>query len=566
MMKHAVLLHICAVLAVSGAAAQTADKPLIELSIDGPAPLFSGSVTPAVQDGEPQETGAEPAPAAEAAVQEPVAPAHAVSGAEAPLSAAPEPEAAGAPASDEQPSAAQDAAADTEAPLADGPEPETAVSDTEPAGSAPPMQEMPAAESPVSETAVSGAEPARDDADDSAGMDIPETDGAAAEDAEAVVQSDVQPEQNTDAFAAETAESGLVYDEPEVSAAETAGDESDGIIWVDVADADGETAAGQAQDALQPAWDEPVAYRSSRAVTLQLGQSLEVVYPGRGWMYMGETKEPPALLQYAGQTSTERDTVFTLVSERSGTSQLYFAKKDALAGAYIRDFLDVTVSDAQHTAAVQTVTAPSYAEFVPAEQDYVVQARRRIRPAAADTGSAAAQAAADAAAAENRGMYYSEPNVDTASPIDTSEGDGIPAGALPAQEPQRTGAEREDVQEALAAQPAPPASESEQSAAAEAQTAPDAADYLAQAQQAYDSGDYESAASYINEYIANSAQRLDEALYLKGRIFEADSAVQNIKIALASYRAVVSGWPESPLWSAAHERAIYLERFYFSIR
>ena len=289
----------------------------------------------------------------------------------------------------------------------------------------------------------------------------------------------------------------------------------------------------------------------SRSVEMQLGQSLELVYPGQGWIYIGELDTAQPLLSYSGCEKKYRDTVFTLTSQRTGTSLLQFVKKDILADAYIRDYLEVIVSGPYDDDISTTlVTAPSYAEIIPANQDYVVKAHRR-------------QNSAILVGSENRGVYYNAPEVDVKSKIDTSEDDGIPAGAAVPQEPQKIGVDRDDVQEALTAEPG---SIVQQENTEESSAQPSVSDLFAQAQQAYNSQDYETAASCINSFIKNSTQRLDEALYLKGLIFEAKSGIQNVKIALSAYKAVVNGWPESSVWNSANERAIYLERFYFNIR
>lgn len=289
----------------------------------------------------------------------------------------------------------------------------------------------------------------------------------------------------------------------------------------------------------------------SRSVEMQLGQSLELVYPGQGWIYIGELDTAQPLLSYSGCEKKYRDTVFTLTSQRTGTSLLQFVKKDILTDAYIRDYLEVIVSGPYDDDISTTlVTAPSYAEIVPANQDYVVKAHRR-------------QNSAILVGSENRGVYYNTPEVDVKSKIDTSEGDGVPAGAAVPQEPQKIGVDRDDVQEALMAEPGSIVQQENTDVSSEQ---PSVSDLFAQAQQAYNSKDYETAASCINSFIKNSTQRLDEALYLKGLIFEAKSGIQNVKIALSAYKAVVNGWPESSVWNSANERAIYLERFYFNIR
>ena len=350
-----------------------------------------------------------------------------------------------------------------------------------------------------------------------------------------VIDPDEAVIDETDSLAESEMEDNILFDEPSVVVVSSEEENSD-VRNVDF------SSEGEQKNS------DPVI---SRSVEMQLGQSLELVYPGQGWIYIGELDTAQPLLSYSGCEKKYRDTVFTLTSQRTGTSLLQFVKKDILADAYIRDYLEVIVSGPYDDDISTTlVTAPSYAEIVPANQDYVLKAHRR-------------QNSAILVGSENRGVYYNTPEVDVKSKIDTSEGDGVPAGAAVPQEPQKIGVDRDDVQEALTAEPG---SIVQQENTEESSAQPSVSDFFAQAQQAYNSKDYETAASCINSFIKNSTQRLDEALYLKGLIFEAKSGIQNVKIALSAYKAVVNGWPESSVWNSANERAIYLERFYFNIR
>ena len=350
-----------------------------------------------------------------------------------------------------------------------------------------------------------------------------------------VIDPDEAVIDETDSLAESEMEDDILFDEPSVVVVSSEEENSD-VRNLDF------SSEGEQKNS------DPVI---SRSVEMQLGQSLELVYPGQGWIYIGELDTAQPLLSYSGCEKKYRDTVFTLTSQRTGTSLLQFVKKDILADAYIRDYLEVIVSGPYDDDISTTlVTAPSYAEIIPANQDYVLKAHRR-------------QNSAILVGSENRGVYYNTPEVDVKSKIDTSEGDGVPAGAAVPQEPQKIGVDRDDVQEALTAEPG---SIVQQENTEESSAQPSVSDLFAQAQQAYNSKDYETAASCINSFIKNSTQRLDEALYLKGLIFEAKSGIQNVKIALSAYKAVVNGWPESSVWNSANERAIYLERFYFNIR
>ena len=86
------------------------------------------------------------------------------------------------------------------------------------------------------------------------------------------------------------------------------------------------------------------------------------------------------------------------------------------------------------------------------------------------------------------------------------------------------------------------------------------------AQKAYESKDYQGSLSYLADFFDKAVSLTDAGLYLKGQILEAPSASRNIKEALASYKAIVSNYPESELWDDAAKRISYIERIYFDIR
>ena len=64
----------------------------------------------------------------------------------------------------------------------------------------------------------------------------------------------------------------------------------------------------------------------------------------------------------------------------------------------------------------------------------------------------------------------------------------------------------------------------------------------------------------------NTDEYTDYALFMKGQLLEKNTPIRNIKESLAAYKTLVENFPDSKYWNQAKERAIYLERFYFSVR
>jgi len=87
-----------------------------------------------------------------------------------------------------------------------------------------------------------------------------------------------------------------------------------------------------------------------------------------------------------------------------------------------------------------------------------------------------------------------------------------------------------------------------------------------QAQIAYNEQRYTDSLMLLDNYFAQSINKLDRAWFLYGQIYEANSDLQNIRKALDAYETLVAIFPDSNLWNEAKDRTTYIERFYFNIR
>ena len=294
----------------------------------------------------------------------------------------------------------------------------------------------------------------------------------------------------------------------------------------------------------------------SRSVHIAKNQYLDVVYPGGGWIYLGE-KDGTKLLSFFGKRLGEADTIFTLRTKNAGKSMMHFYKNDILTGDAIDDWLEVIVEDKTGSAA-ERITAPSYADIVPP----------RPAPSAGD------------ARGENEGIDLSEAgenDTDRFSETAKNGAEGFSGAETGSASVSGRTADSESGAGSISASADENDSASSQSAHKQTGSASAAAlsagdyalgesDLLEKAKSAYDEKDYARALALLDLFFARATSRIDEGLYLKGQTLEAKSALQNIKGAIEAYDELLQKWPESKQWQPARKRSIYLKRMYIDIR
>ncbi|MBQ5433451.1 MAG: hypothetical protein IIU30_08385 [Treponema sp.] len=274
-----------------------------------------------------------------------------------------------------------------------------------------------------------------------------------------------------------------------------------------------------------PAEDE----KPSRSVTVKNSQYLDVIYPGSGWIYLGE-KDANDLMRYYGRKVSPdgEETKFTLKATKSGSTVLHFYKNDALAGKFIEDYLAVSVST--ETERDTHVSAPNYADYVPKGQ------RGKNLPAEEAAPKATEAVTERPAQAESK----SSPKIVASSSTGTSI--------------ERSSGSASQIQEQR------PASQNQAANVA-------SGDLLKKAQQEYDAKQYAECLATIQEFYKNADEsKMDQALYLEARALEAPSPSRNIKSALHTYQTLVNRYPQSSLWEAANNRITYIQRMYIDIR
>ena len=259
----------------------------------------------------------------------------------------------------------------------------------------------------------------------------------------------------------------------------------------------------------------------SRSMTAKNNQYIDIIYPGRGWIYMGEDEGKDQILRYFGRKLGTENTTFTLRTTKSGETVLHFYKNDVLKGEYIDDYLEIKVLE-ESAKPNERAKAPSYEESVP---------QKPVR-------------------LEKKAETQEETQkTDEIKNIEEKISDN--EQKLSSQD--ETNLKKNDVSNEV--------SRPEQKKSLKIDTK----NLLEQAKKDFEAKSYAQALSEVQQYLDTQNTRIDEALFLQGQILEADSEVKNIKSAIDSYNSLIKNYPASTFWQEANRRKIYLNRYYVNI-
>lgn len=259
----------------------------------------------------------------------------------------------------------------------------------------------------------------------------------------------------------------------------------------------------------------------SRSMTAKNNQYVDIIYPGRGWIYMGEDEGKDQILRYFGRKLGTENTTFTLRTTKSGETVLHFYKNDVLKGEYIDDYLEIKVLE-ESAKPNERAKAPSYEESVPQKP---VRLEKK------------------AETQEETQKTDKIQNIEEKTSGDEQK--------LSSQD--ETNLKQNDVSKEV--------SKPEQKKSLKIDTK----NLLEQAKKDFEAKSYAQALSEVQQYLDTQNTRIDEALFLQGQILEADSEVKNIKSAIDSYNSLIKNYPASTFWQEANRRKIYLNRYYVNI-
>ena len=328
----------------------------------------------------------------------------------------------------------------------------------------------------------------------------------------------------------------------------------------------------------------------SRSVEMKNSQYLDIVYPGTGWIYLGE-EDGKNSMRYFGRKIGEKNTVFSLRSREEGSTILHFYKNDSLTGKFIDDYLQVDIKGMNKTT--EHAVAPSYAEVVPPKPENRTKVAKEnaarseededdtmvktvITPVA--SGSGEKMPAVSKTSGSSRSAPASSSKVTSRKKSDDSARKETPAD----NDGAKTLIQNTKSEKTTSSGEKPrtyPKSENSQSHDAEKQSENNvtgtsientenmgADEILDKAKESFKNKKYEETLAYLENFFTKATTKIDEGLWIQGQVFESNSSVRNIKSALDTYETIVRRYPQSINWAKANERITYLRKFYFNIR
>lgn len=286
----------------------------------------------------------------------------------------------------------------------------------------------------------------------------------------------------------------------------------------------------------------------SRMVAVEEKQRLELTYPGHGWVYVGEQTSQPGL-KYEQRKLQDENSIFMFTAEKKGDYILHFSYFDVFTNEFVTDAVAVSVSAARSTAAKAMVKAPDY-------------------QTEADSDTTEAQANKNTQAAASQSSSNSTANTGTGTTTHTVQ------AASEAPQTASTGSQSKTSEQAMTAGTAEAASSAAgntgdstgqgPTAASEEVLSPD--QLLEKARTAIAAADAGKALTYLNNFFTTAEEKLDEGWLLKGRAYELNGSMRNIRLALDAYKTLTDGFPQSKYWAEADARIRYITGFYINIQ
>lgn len=276
----------------------------------------------------------------------------------------------------------------------------------------------------------------------------------------------------------------------------------------------------------------------SRMMEAEEKQRIEIVYPGRGWVYVGEQTAQQGL-RYEQRKLQDNTSIFTFIAEKKGDYVLHFSYFDVFTNDFITDAVAVSIIAAKSSAAKSTVRAPDYKNETETLTDAETETPMETT---AQMGNQQQEPDAD-------GTAEAPPVTQTArdgnTPMETTAATDMSAAATESvgDEHKVTGAADTEKGEELTAD-----------------------QLLEKARAAISAADAASALQYLETFFAAAAKDIDEGWFLRGRAYELNGSVRNIRLALDAYRTLTAAFPQSKYWAEADARIRYITNFYINIQ
>ena len=285
--------------------------------------------------------------------------------------------------------------------------------------------------------------------------------------------------------------------------------------------------------------DESKEEKASRSVKLYTGQRLEVIYPGEGWVYLGESSAQKGI-KYQQRKLQSGTSIFHFGAVDEGSYILNFSHFDVFSDNFISDSIAVHVEKAK-TKLSNTVKAPDYKGAVNTakeleKKESLIDKKNKIgheneskkdversnSAAGAMSGTPLKAESSSSAKKNENSTVYDSPDILTV----TEKSESKTAG--------------KDLKSA--------------------------AEVLDMIRGYISEGNAANALNSAEDFFKNYSVNLDEALFLRGQAYELNGPNKNVKKALEAYQTLTKAYPESKFWDKADARIRYIKKFYIDIK
>ncbi|MDR0316153.1 MAG: outer membrane protein assembly factor BamD [Treponema sp.] len=295
--------------------------------------------------------------------------------------------------------------------------------------------------------------------------------------------------------------------------------------------------------------DEEIIF--SRTVRATVGQLVEIPFRGNGWVFLGEQGARRGIVFDSRRYDPEGQS-FIFKTEAAGTYALKFYRQDFVQNFILNDYVQVIVGEAPETAGTGWFNPAIDRGRVIAEPRWL-RSFEQAQPISPQPVSP--QPVSPETAVSDEGVVPVRPPASITVPSES-----IPAPAVIAEEtvtPSTT----------INAPPsAPSAGINTPPAAPSAGVQPAPEEILKKAREEFDAGRIAQAISQIDQYREIYPSGSDEAWWLYGQFYEANSPSRDILKALDYYRRLVREYPQSRYYNDARRRIAYLERYFINIQ
>ena len=246
-------------------------------------------------------------------------------------------------------------------------------------------------------------------------------------------------------------------------------------------------------------------------LNVSMGQNLEVLMPGSGWVYMGQEGDSGAL-DFKGKNIRDGDTVFLFGTKNTGVVELELSRFDVIRDSYDDRKITVDINNDQFSGSTVVWKEEEAPDILSSTVETEVAAPKEIT---LDTNDSAAA------------------TLDSDSPVSDEPGLLI-----------NTGSETSD----------------------DSYKSLDSGSMLDSMEKALAEGNIPLVQEIADYYPVAYSIDLDRMWYILGQAYEADTDYRDIKKSLNAYETVIKAYPFSKYWSKSKDRISYINRYFFNIR